>query len=157
MAKVELSKRTIAELKKEATTEDKDGWPVIETIDSVILRLIQEGKLGNGKRVKITKLPKGGVRRKHNPDNLSKFIRDKYQGLPNYREMALRVFAGSGNERLGLSSIVNMIFIFPNTAEKKDRQFRATRSIQVAMRQYAGGKKLFDEPIKDIFELSLKK
>jgi hypothetical protein len=50
-----------------------------------------------------------------------------------------------------------MIFDFPNTPEKKDRHRRASRSLQVALRCYAGGKSLFDEPIKDIYEVKVKR
>jgi hypothetical protein len=143
-----------------ATTEDKDGWPVTEDIDSVIIRLIRSNHIANGKSNKkptITKLDPHKISRKTNPDNIRHFIRSQHQGLPNYREIALRVFSASGNERLGLSSIVNMIFDFPNTPEKKDRHRRAARSLQVALRCYAGGKSLFDEPIKDIYEVKVKR
>ena len=69
----------------------------------------------------------------------------------------MRIFSASGNERLGLSSIVNMIFDFPNTPEKKDRHHRASRSLQVALKCYAGGQNLFDEPVKDVFEVKEKR
>lgn len=160
MAKVEMKKATICELRKMATTTDKDGWPVTEDIDSVILRLIRSNQLGNGAKAKGTTARTVGVKkrsRKTNPDNIKKFIRDKYQGLSNYREIAIRVFGASQNDRLGLLSIVNMIFDFPNTPEREDRRYRACRSVQVALRNYAGTKRRFDEPIKDIFELKEKR
>ncbi len=153
MAKVDLSKGTIGELKKMAITEDKDGWPTVETIDSVIVRLIESGRLKTRKASKVIKLDPKRITRKVNPDDIRKFIREKFQGVSNYREMTVRVFTSCGNERLGLTSIVNMIFQFPNTIEKKDRVHRASRSLQVALRCYAGGKKLFDEPEKDVYEL----
>ncbi len=150
----EINDETFGELTK--LTTPLSG----ETLDTIIMRLVKAYKrnghvppaIVKGKGIRST-----FISRKTNPDNIKKFIRQKFDGLV-YWQAAQKCFISSTQDRLGIPSLVNMIFDFPNTPEKSDRKNRAYRSLSVALRGYTGGMahKTFKEPEVDVFELKKK-
>lgn len=128
-----------------------------ETLDSVIMRLVKAYRK-NG-HVSAATPPASGkfITRKTNPDRLRNLMKQKYNQM-TYWEAARAVIIGAKQNRMGLLSITNSVFDFPNTPQKSDRVNRAVRSMQVALRGYTGGaaSKIFKEPEVDVFELKKK-
>ena len=149
----EIQEATLQELAK--LTTPLSG----ETLDTIIMRLVKSYKRnGHAPGVAIAKgTHQVHTARKTNPDKLADLVRPKFKGL-TYWQAAQKVFIASKQDRLGLLSITNSIFDFPNTPQKSDRVNRAVRSMSVALRGYTGGaaSKTFKEPEVDVFELKKK-
>ena len=146
----EIQQSTLNELAK--LTTPLSG----ETIDSVIMRLVKSYKRNGHAPVAPTRTT-GKIARRTNPDRLLNLMRPKYKAM-NYWEAARAVMIAAKQNRMGLLSITNAVFDFPNTPQKSDRVNRAVRSMQVALRGYTGGpaSRIFKEPETDVFELKKK-
>jgi hypothetical protein len=145
----EIAESTLNELAK--LTTPLSG----ETIDTVIMRLVKSYKK-NG-HAPTPQATAEFITRKTNPDRLRDLMRPKYNTM-TYWQAARAVMIAAKQNRMGLLSITNAVFDFPNTPEKSDRVNRAVRSMQVALRGYTGGaaSKIFKEPETDVFELKKK-
>jgi hypothetical protein len=146
----EIEEATLNELAK--LTTPLSG----ETLDTIIMRLVKSYKK-NGHAPGPTQTTGKLITRQVNPDRLRDLMRAKYSTM-NYWQAAQAVMIAAKQNRMGVLSIVNAIFDFPNTPEKSDRVSRAVRSMSVALRGYTGGaaSKTFKEPEVDVFELRKK-
>lgn len=129
-----------------------------ETLDTIIMRLVKSYKKnGHAPAPQTTARTGKFITRKTNPDRLADLVRPKYKEMTYWQAARAAMIAAKQN-RMGLLSITNAVFDFPNTPEKSDRVSRAVRSMQVALRGYTGGaaSKTFNEPEVDVFELKKK-
>jgi len=144
MKTLELQDATFKELVKLAR-------PLIDDSDSLILKLVRHYKKEHTPNSVTGAKPV--LQKTVNPDQLAQFIRPKFKGM-RYGPACLKIIQSCGQSSLGIKSIVNLLFKFPEDDQQEDRRWRAQKSLMVMFRNGPYSKN-FNEPVRAVFSLKL--
>ena len=125
-----------------------------EGADQVLTKLIRFYKKHHGiSSKKGAKSPTLHTKTR-NPDDIKVFIRKKYQGK-KYYEAVQTSFLENQQPSLGMRSIINTIFNFPQDDKFDDRVDRAEKSLRVVLKNSKHAYK-FKETDNGIFRLNIR-